>query len=424
MTATRLTSSGPRVTRALARHEHPPMHFLANLFFLCLLLPFLSPLPAPSDVQPPAFVFASLIIAIDLAKGRFTFNWVEGVFLSVAIWSFGFVLPGNPFTFRERIGILFAFEIYYVVKKYASLFSTRLLTVAVIITIASTIVQLLLPDLYREVAPFFVRTVKNLSQGGRGASGPSAEPSFLAAIALVHGLLGIYYFAVGRISRWTFRVLLPTSAASLLLSKSATGFMYLGILTSIGAAYYLFRGMTVGRWIALIVSTAALFAVVLGPLAQSRGGVILLNLYYNPKRVVADGSAQERVQCLTIGVLSCARYPLGVGGGGFPDVANEMNRTYNLDRIFDEARPESLTGILNAGGMYLTELGFVFVLFLGVNLYASMRLEVFHLLFSTLALLFLLFSFSITFPLTWLLFGLAARSDFLAVRPMSIRRAA
>jgi hypothetical protein len=424
MTATRLTSSGPRVTRALARHEHPPMHFLANLFFLCSLLPFLSPLPARSDVQLPAFVFASLIIAIDLAKDRFTFNWVEGVFLAVAIWSFCFVLPGSPFTFRERIGMLFAFEIYYVVKKYASLFSTRLLTIAVVITIATSLVQLLLPDLYQAVAPLFVRTVKDLSQGGRGASGPSAEPSFLAAMALAHGLLGIYYFVVGRISRSTFRAVLPMSVASLLLSKSATGFVYLGILAVIGAAYYLFRGMTVGRWVALLVSTAALVAVVIGPLAQSRGGVILLDLYHNPRRVVADGSAQERVQCLTIGVLSCARYPLGVGGGGFAAVATEMDRTYNLGRIFEEARRESLTSVLNAGGMYLTELGFVFVLFLGVILYASMRVEVFHLLFSILALLFLLFSFSVTFPLTWLLFGLAARKDFLAVRPMPIRRAA
>jgi len=406
------------------RDQHRPMSTLANLFFLCALLPFVSPVPAPSDVQLPAFVVASLIIAIDLAKGRFTFNWVEGVFLSVAIWSFCFVLPGSPFTFRERIGIFFAFEIYYVVKKYAPLFSPRLLTIAVFVTCATSIIQLVLPELYGAVAPLVVRTVKDLSEGGRGASGPSAEPSFLAAMALAHGLLGIYYFVVGRISRGTFRGVVSMSAVSLLLSKSATGFMYLGILAAIGAAYYLFRGMTVGRWVALLVSIAVLFMVVLGPLAQSRGPVILQDLYYNPERVLADGSAQERVRCLTIGVLSCARYPLGAGGGAYPVVANEMNRTYNIDRIFEFARRDTITGVLNAGGMYLTELGIVFVLFLGVILYASMRVEVFHLLFSVLALLFLLFSFSVTFPLTWLLLGLAARSDFLAVRPMPIRRVA
>jgi len=101
-----------------------------------------------------------------------------------------------------------------------------------------------------------------------------------------------------------------------------------------------------------------------------------------------------------------------------------MNRIYNLDGIFEEARRDTITGVLNAGGLYLTELGIVFVLFLGIILYASMRVEVFHLLFSVLALLFLLFSFSVTFPMTWLLLGLAARRDFLVVRPMPISRAA
>src|SRR5438132_9844421 len=106
MLATDFSPSGRTVPRAtLQDHERRPMSMLVNLFFLCSLLPFLSPVPAPTDVQPPAFVVATLIIAIDLAKGRFRFNWVEGAFLSVAIWSFCFVLPGSPFTVRERIGI-------------------------------------------------------------------------------------------------------------------------------------------------------------------------------------------------------------------------------------------------------------------------------------------------------------------------------
>jgi hypothetical protein len=79
------------------------MSMLANLFFLCALLPFLSPLPAPSDVQLPAFVVASLIVR-STRQGRFTFNWVEGVFLSVAIWSFCFVLPGSPSRFASGSG--------------------------------------------------------------------------------------------------------------------------------------------------------------------------------------------------------------------------------------------------------------------------------------------------------------------------------
>jgi hypothetical protein len=405
------------------RHDHAGI-LLANLFFFCALLPFLSPRPTESDVQLPAFVVAAVIVGRDLLKGRFALNWVEGVFVSVGIWSLAFVLPWNPFNIRERVGILSAFLVYYVVKKYAPIFSTRVLMVAVSITLGSSLLQLAFPAIYETVASLVVRTVKDLSQGGRGASGPSAEPSFLASMALAHGLLVLRYYVIGRIRLRTFQLGLGMSAASLMLSKSATGFMDVTILAAIGGLYYLFRGMTAGRWVMLLVSTGTLAAVILGPLAESRGGLVLVGLYQNPDEVLNDGSAQERVRCLTIGVLSCVNYPLGVGGGGFPGVAVEMDREYRLNHLFSRARASNLTSILNAGGMYLAELGIVFVLFLGIVVGASMRIEVYHLLFCALALLFLMFSFSVTFPLTWVLLGLAARDDFLARRSMLMPRAA
>jgi hypothetical protein len=397
---------------------------LANVFLICALLPFLSPRPTASDVQLPAFIVGFVILLRDLAKDRFALGWVEGCFLSVGIWSFCFVLPGHDFNVRERVGIVMAFIIYYVVRKHAQRFSARMLVLAIVITFGSVVAQVLAPTLYQAVAPFVLRTVKDLSQGGRGASGPTAEPSFLAAMALGHGLLAIYYYSAGRLGRWVLLGCVALSATSLLLSKSATGFMYFGVLAAIAAIYYAFQGMTVGKWVGLLVSAAVLFGVILGPLAESRGGAILADLYNSPERVLADGSAQERVQCLTIGVLSMLRYPLGVGGGGYPAVALEMDERYEFRSVFGNVNRSNLTGILNAGGMYFTELGLVFLFFLGVVVGASLRIEVFSFLFAALALLFLMFSFSITFPLTWLLLGLAARKDFLAVRVGPIRRAA
>ena len=130
-------------------------------------------------------------------------------------------------------------------------------------------------------------------------------------MALAHGLLIVYYYAVGRVEKRTFQIGLAMSAVSLLLSKSATGFMYLGILAIIGAGYYAFRGMSVGRWAALLVSMVVLLAVVVGPLAESRGGVILVSSTRTRSEVLADGSAQERVRCLSIGVLSLMQVPAG-----------------------------------------------------------------------------------------------------------------
>lgn len=381
-------------------------------------------MPAPSDVQWPAFFIAALIVARDVQKRRFTVSWVEYVFLATGLWSLCFVLPGNPFNDRERIGILMSFLAYYAVRKHAPQFSVRVLMGAIAVTLIASIVQLEWPSLYKAVAPYFVRTVKDLSQGGRGASGPSVEPSFLAAMALVHGLLVSYYYSVGRMSRRAFGLGAVMSLASLLLSRSATGFMYVGVLALIGAVYYAFYGLPAKQWAVLFASIAVVFAIVTGPLAGSRGGVILVNLYQKPDEVLGDGSAQERVRCLAVGFLSLPAHVFGAGGGAFPDVAVEMDKIYGLNRIFARARPEALTGVLNATGMYLVELGVVFVFFLGVLVIGSFQIEVFHLLFITLALLFMSFSFSITLPMTWLLLGLAARKD-MPVRgraPLAVRR--
>jgi hypothetical protein len=418
-------ASSPRpVSRALPhRRRDRTTDVLVNAFLFCALLPFLAPLPAPSDVQWPAFAIALVIVARDVLKGRFAINWVEFVFVLIGVWSLLFVLPRNPFNARERIGILSSFLIYYVVRKYARHFSTRTLKAAITVTLTASLVQLAMPGVYGAVAPWLVRTVKDLTQGGRGASGPSAEPSFLAAVALVHGLLVIYYYVIGRLTRRAFWLTLGMSAVSLLLSKSATGFMYLAVLSAIGGGFYVFRGMTPTRWAALVASLAILFGLVAGPLARSRGGAVLVGLYQNPDEVLADGSAQERVRCLAIGVLSLVSHPLGAGGGAFERVSVQMERQYRLRSVFERARRETVTGVLNAAGMYLVELGLVFAFFLAVVLLASMRIEVFHLLFSALALMFLSFSFSIAMPMTWLLLGLAARKDMMARWRVVTRRA-
>lgn len=153
-------------------------------------------------------------------------------------------------------------------------------------------------------------------------------------------------------------------------------------------------------------------ALITGPLADSRGGVILTALYENPQQVLADGSAQERTRCLVIGVLSLLHHPFGSGGGSFPVVAEAVNERYQLQGVFEYARPETVIGVLNAGGLYFVEMGFVFVLFLALVLVASFRLEVLHMMASWLGLMFILISFSITFPLTWVLLGIAATRGF------------
>jgi hypothetical protein len=397
------------VGRSFADDSRARVLIVANLFFFFALLPFISPAPGPSDIQLPAFLIALVIIATDVWRGKWRLSAAEYAFLAIAIWSMCFVLPSGTFTLRERGGLLAAFMIYYVVKKYGGRFLSQTLYLAIVLNFAATLFQLFRPDLYGQWAPLAIRTVK-LIQGGRGLSGLAPEPSALATVALTHGLLAFYFRRYVGMPSAQFWTALAMSVAVVFLSRSATGFVFLFLIAAVAIGYLAFAGMSATRWALLGLSGGLMIALLVGPLAKSRGGSMVVALMRNPKEVMADGSLQERVRCLTIGMLSLVHYPFGAGGGSFPDVALEMQRRYPVDRVFDVANPTGVVGVLNAGGLYLVEMGVVYLFFVGIILAASFRVEVIHLMMMWLAFMFLVIAGSAASPLTWLLLGLTART--------------
>jgi hypothetical protein len=260
---------------------------------------------------------------------------------------------------------------------------------------------------YGTWAPLVVRTVKGI-QGGRGMSGLSPEPSALATVALTHILLTFYYRKYRKTPDREFWYLLGMSTLVLLLSRSATGFVFLLIMIGIAIGFMAFNGMSAVRWGLLVVSVGVMVGLLFGPLAESRGGAIIVTFVRDPGKAVSDGSLQERERCLTVGILSLLHYPLGAGGGTFPDVALDMQKRYPINRVFDVAAPGGIVGVLNAGGLYLVEMGIVYLLFVAIILMASLRVEVIHLMSLWLAFMFLMIAGSVTSPLTWLLLGLTA----------------
>lgn len=396
------------------------MRLLINLFLFFSLLPFISPMPTSSDVQLPAFVVGWIIIMLDVAHGKVRLGWVDLVFLGTAVWSFCFVLPGGEFVVRQRVGLLMAFIIYYVAKRHASRFSPLTVYAAIAFAFVATMLQWLTPDLFLSYAPRIIRTVKEI-EGARGVSGPSAEPSFLAAMALVQGLLAYYYYRIGRTSGKVLAGAWAMALVMVLLSRSATGFIYVLLTFAIWIAYFMLRGLRLSVWLAASAFVATVFILMTGPLAASRGGVILVALYQNPLEVVADASFQERAVSLFLGAVSLPHYPLGAGGGSYYPVALEMTRIYQAERIFSSVRPEVFGGVLSSMGLYLAELGVVFIFFLGIVLSRSLKAEPLHLVFGALSLAFIAATFSITCPLIWLPLGLAARPEGLRLNPAASR---
>ncbi len=98
-----------------------------------------------------------------------------------------------------------------------------------------------------------------------------------------------------------------------------------------------------------------------------------------------------------------------------------MARIHNAERIFWNVRPDVIGGVLSSMGLYLAELGLVFIFFLAIIFWRSLRLDALHLALCALALVFIAATFSITCPLTWLPLGLAARPDGLRMRSATAR---
>jgi hypothetical protein len=397
------------------------MRLLVNLFLFFAVMPFISPRPTQSDVQLPAFLLAAAIMGHDLVKGRVRIDWVDLVFLSMGAWSFCFVLPGGEFVLRQRVGLLMAFLIYYVAKRHAGLFSPTAIFTAIVLNMAATLLQWVRPDLFALMLVRLVRTLKAV-EGTRGLGGLSAEPSFLAAMAVVQGLLLFYYFKRGETTARRLIAGWAMAFSTLLLSRSATGFTYLLVACAIYFSYYVFRGLKPSVWVAFSAFGLIALWVMTGPLATSRGGAIIVALYEHPEDVIADGAMQERVSSLAVGVLSVPHHVFGVGGGRYEAVAHELDAIYDFSELFPQANPDVFGGVLSSVGLYLVENGVIFIAFLAVVFWKSSRLEAFHMLFTALAFLFILVTFSIAFPLTWLLLGLAARRDFLGRRPAPLVR--
>ena len=411
---------GRRLARARQARHGFPIGVVVNVFLFFVLLPFISPLPTVSDVQFPAFVVAALIIGWDLLQQRIRFDWVDLAFLSVAIWSFCYVLPSGEFVLRQRAGLLMAFVIYYVVKRYAPLFSPRTVLVVIIVGFLGTILQWLRPDLFLEFAPRIIRTVKAI-QNGRGQAGLSAEPSFLSEMALVQGLLLYHYYRNGRTSGRMLIFGWALAFAMILLSRSATGFVTLLVVIMIWVSYFALRGLPLSIWVGATALIVAAVLLLSGPMASTRGGVILVDLYNRPSKVLQDGSFQERAGNLLLGGAAFLHYPLGVGGGGYTKAVHEMSDLYHADRIFVNVTPGALGNVLSSMGFYLAELGLPFVFLLAVVFWRSLRAEPLHLAYCFLALEFISGTFSITCPLIWLMLGMSGRPGGLRPRTGAAR---
>ena len=136
---------------------------------------------------------------------------------------------------------------------------------------------------------------------------------------------------------------------------------------------------------------------------SSRALHLLLIVAQNPWTFLQiDSSLAERAAGVSFGLVSLLEWPVGYGGGSYPNVAPELDQKYGVMNFFSNARDQTQETV-SAFGRYALEVGFIFVLFILIIFLRNFSFSQIGLSSSLLALFFILASFSITFPGTWFL---------------------
>lgn len=387
-------------------------YYLPNAFFFFAVMPFVSPVPLSTDVQPTSIVLGLLLAFVILLRKQLFLNIQELYFFFFAAGSIFLVSLSSEFVLQHRIGLFSAFLIYYATIRFRDTFDIRILRIAIIIHFFGVLWHFLSPTTFIPVAELLVRTIKVKEMGSRGASGFSPENSFAATLALVHLILLLFFLERSRLSKLNIYLLTTLCFLTILLSKSGSGYVF----TVIFVGFYFFSRINIKKFsvaklaILTFLLVATVFVVRSPVVLESRGGRLVEIILKNPQLVFLDGAIAERIIGIEVGIRSLVRYPLGVGGGGYPSVAKEINADVGLEEKYRTARVETqLEATASSLGKYLTEFGIFFIFLLLIILRKSFEFRLFNMLSVFFAFIFIVASFSIAFPPTYLLLGLSSR---------------
>jgi hypothetical protein len=381
--------------------------FLANLFFFFSLMPFISPYPLATDVQPVSILFGSLLLFWRFLEKSISLDYLSFCFIMIAFFSLfysGFD-PQNNFEPRYRFSLLFAFITFLTTFYYFKFFSTFALKAAIYLNFFGIIWHFFSPETFQPLAENIVRTIKD-SAGGRGVSGFAAEPSFNSITALVQIVISYYFWKNNKISSSSLFILISLCLLIILLTGSGTGYLLTFFLFGI----YFLSQLSFKRLLSIIILLPVISIIFLNSsYSDSRGGQIIKVLFTNPSVILMDGSVSERMLAIEIGYRSLQLNPFGNGGGSYEKAANQVNDKFNLVNKYEN---QGITGdrgnrylkdTVSSFSRYSIELGLIFFFFISYLIYYCTRPKLYSFLSIPLALILILVSFSIIFPPIYLL---------------------
>jgi hypothetical protein len=379
-----------------------------NLFFITLFFPFASLFPLSTDVQPLVFFFAGIILFPILSIEFNSYKFLYIFLISFALFTLFYVNLDSDFKFIKRLGLTTGVILFFSIQNNLKYLSSNLLKNIALIHILAMLLQLVSPDIFNATLLKFINRNTYFANDSRGQHGLNAEQG--GASAVMFGLyLTAFYFknCLSTLSKKDFlnyNITMMLAILGLIMARAGLSGILLFAITLLSippknrTKYLLTLLIIFVLLVAFILNKAAFFEIrVLDLLKVALENPTLL-LYY-------DSSISERLLGLMYGLLSLIQNPFGLGGGGYSIAAKDVENIYQLSFLFPTARPQ-IEDTVSTTGIYLAEYGIFYLSFIFVLLIHCYKNNFFNITSLFVLLSFLFFSFSIAFPITWLIFSI------------------
>ncbi|EKO5124726.1 hypothetical protein P0J07_003661 [Vibrio fluvialis] len=382
---------------------------LANLFFLCCLFPFISIFPIGSDVQPTSALVAAIFYTLKIVRSRKISKSSVFPILSI-IFAFLYVNPLEVVTIDlgKLFALVCALFTFTFIKQYNEYFSPKLFSISIRIYFTLSILFLIFPSYLVYFQSLIVRKMNVTEFGYRGISTLSTEPGLFGGLLVGFLAINIYFLYSKRIEKFTFFMNFIQILVMLGLTKSGTGLAYflMFFLTFLVLRRFDIKSVFKVSLISLVVGGFLLSISVkdLDVEKLGRGVDTFVKLTTQPELLIADRSIVYRLNAVYVSFLSVLDNPIGVGYG---------NVEFESQRIIEQ-QPSLNNFYVSYGemfhpvssfGYYLTAYGLFFLLPITYLFISSSAAPS----FKVLSLVYILFSYSYAFPMTWLLLNLSLK---------------
>lgn len=302
---------------------------LANILFLVVLFPYVTPINTPFDTQPFAVALSCMIFALCIMKKRDTMP--KSLFLLMLLLFYSIIImllltDDYMSGFRSLVGYFTLFFVGFATYQSFHLIKPKLLIVSAWVWFVVGIIQF---GVSKTFGHWILPRIS--TSDARGVTSLAVEPSYYAIVMIFMLLLNEIFFAKGHFNKRQYTHMIVLASIQIVISFSGMGFLFFMIFAiaksvSIIITQNLTKKIKSMISLGIVLSLTLMAFIFIPKLAYSRAGVLLSNFWLDPSSVILyDYSIAQRLSHIIISSMSVFQnFGLGFGVGQFELKAQEV----------------------------------------------------------------------------------------------------